>query len=183
MNENEAINAILNYLNKSIEDHKIYNIDLENKKHHIQIDNLIFHVKELTWKEFLNIELKSYVSIDGNIFYDKNIEKKLVFDLSVLSVNGDIFIFENISPDTIEILWEKYQQYLHLSLEEIDFLYKSSKNYFSDKNIENYPLHPLILEVDYMTKGIVHYSKSEFENLSTREFEAIQLILSTKNEI
>lgn len=183
MNEKEAISAILNYLNKSIEDYKINKIDLENKTHYIQIDNFNFHVKELTWKDFLNIELKSYVSIDGNIFYDKSIEKKLTLDISVLSVNEDKFIFQNTSTDIIEKLWEEYQQYLHLSLEEIDFLYKSSKNYFSDKNAENFPLHPLILEVDYMTKGIVHYSKSEFENLSTREFETIQLILSTKNEI
>ena len=72
---------------------------------------------------------------------------------------------------------------MHLSEEEIKFLYNSSKKYFSVYENEYFPLHPLILEVDYMTKGIVTFSKVEFENLTIREFEAIQLILATKNEV
>jgi hypothetical protein len=39
----------------------------------------------------------------------------------------------------------------------------------------------MIIEVDYMTKGIISLSKKEFEELSIREFEAIQLIFAVKN--
>ena len=41
---------------------------------------------------------------------------------------------------------------------------------------------PLIVEIDYMTRGLVSMSKDEFSNLSMKEFETIQLILATKNE-
>ena len=43
------------------------------------------------------------------------------------------------------------------------------------------PKFIILDEVDYMTKGIVSLSKKEFEELSIREFEAIQLILAVKN--
>ena len=42
---------------------------------------------------------------------------------------------------------------------------------------------PLVVEIDYMTRGLVSMSKDEFSNLSMKEFETIQLILATKNEV
>ena len=57
------------------------------------------------------------------------------------------------------------------------------KKYYNPNDIETYPVPPLIVELDYMTRGLVSMSKDEFSNLSMKEFETIQLILAIKNEV
>jgi hypothetical protein len=41
----------------------------------------------------------------------------------------------------------------------------------------------VVVGVDYMTRGIVSMSTKEFSNLSMKEFETIQIIIATKNEV
>ena len=79
-------------------------------------------------------------------------------------------------------MWVEYQNYLYLNADEANFYYIAAKKYYNPNDTETYPVPPLIVEIDYMTRGLVSMSKDEFSNLSMKEFETIQLILATKNE-
>ena len=83
----------------------------------------------------------------------------------------------------LEKLWVEYQQFLYLSADEANFFYLAAKKYFDPGNTETYPVPPIIVEIDYMTRGLVSYNKNEFDNLTMKEFETIQLILAIKNEV
>jgi hypothetical protein len=63
-----------------------------------------------------------------------------------------------------------------------NFYYIATKKYYNPNDTETYPVPPLVVEIDYMTRGLVSMNKDEFSNLSMKEFETIQLILATKNE-
>ena len=84
---------------------------------------------------------------------------------------------------TIEKLWLEFQKYLYLSADEANFYYVSAKKYFNPNHTETFPVPPLLVEIDYMIRGLVSMSKDEFSNISMKEFETIQLILATKNEV
>jgi hypothetical protein len=89
---------------------------------------------------------------------------------------------EKLDYTIIERLWVEYQNYLYLNADEANFYYIATKKYYNPNDTETYPVPPLIVEIDYMTRGLVSMNKEEFSNLSMKEFETIQLILATKNE-
>ena len=97
---------------------EFYEKNKSNKIHVINIDPVKFIVREITWKEGLLIDAKSF-----------------------------------------------------------------RKKYYNPNDTETYPVPPLLVEIDYMTRGLVSMNKEEFSNLSMKEFETIQLILATKNEV
>lgn len=181
----EINNLLLSYVNSNDKDINLIDISFDSI-HKEEIENHICVFKELNWKEASAIDYNSFKN--KNTHFSSENEKREIIKKSLLKIydsnNNEIdFIYENLSYDFLEKYWKIYQSYLHLSLSEINQIYESSKKYFDIKNNEIFPVHPLIIQVDYMTKGIVHYSKTEFENLTVREFEAIQIILSAKNEI
>ena len=188
MDKLKALSKILDYLkeNKSFENDDILNnigkIPTES------IQNHKCYVRELKWQEGLKIDAQSFKTNGKNLYFSSEFEKRQILKLALIKIedendNAVDFQFENLSFLFLEELWKLYQKHLHLTANEIDFIYQSSKKYFDPNNQEVFPLHPMIVEVDYMTKGLVNYSRDEFNNLTIKEFEAIQLILAAKNEI
>jgi hypothetical protein len=131
---------------------------------------------------------------DNVIYQNSEFEKREILKLSILRVydtkNNVDFISEfessllnKIDHVTIEKLWLEFQKYLYLSADEANFYYVSAKKYFNPNHTETFPVPPLLVEIDYMIRGLVSMSKDEFSNISMKEFETIQLILATKNEV
>lgn len=186
MHIEDAVKKIIDYIEKSdqskLEDK---NINFE-KVHSVNIQNHKIVFRELTWKEGLEIDSDSFKKQKKNFYFSSEKEKRDIVKKSILKIydekdNEMSFKYEDLSFDFVEDFWIKYQNFLHLSSSEVNDIYLHAKKYFDPNNSEVFPLHPLIIEVDYMTKGIVSLSKKEFEELSIREFEAIQLILAVKN--
>jgi hypothetical protein len=173
---------------------KFYEKNKSNKVHIINIDSVKFIVREITWKEGLTIDAKSFRKKDNIVYQNTEFEKREILNLSILrafdtNTNTDYqsefeySLLERLDYTIIEKLWVEYQNYLYLNADEANFYYIATKKYYNPNDTETYPVPPLIVELDYMTRGLVSMSKDEFSNLSMKEFETIQLILATKNEV
>ena len=172
---------------------EFYQKNKSNKIHIITIDSVKFIVREITWKEGLMIDAKSFRKKDNVIYQNSEFEKREILNLAILraydtNTDTDYYpefeesLIQKIDHKTIEKLWVEYQSYLYLNADEANFYYIATKKYYNPNDTETYPVPPLVVEIDYMTRGLVSMSKDEFANLSMKEFETIQLILATKNE-
>ena len=170
-----------------------YEKNKSNKVHLLDIDSVKFIVKEITWKEGLLIDAKSFRKKDNIVYQNTEFEKREILSIAILRAydtntetdyipDYNIPLIQKIDHSTVEKLWVQYQNYLYLTADEANFYYIAAKKYYNPNDTETYPVPPLIVEIDYMTRGLVSMSKDEFSNLSMKEFETIQLILATKNE-
>jgi hypothetical protein len=170
-----------------------YEKNKSNKVHLLDIDSVKFIVKEITWKEGLLIDAKSFRKKDNILYQNTEFEKREILSIAILRAydtntetdyipDYNIPLIQKIDHSTVEKLWVQYQNYLYLTADEANFYYIAAKKYYNPNDTETYPVPPLIVEIDYMTRGLVSMSKDEFSNLSMKEFETIQLILATKNE-
>jgi hypothetical protein len=166
----------------------------DKKFHIVEIDNIAFLVKEISWKEGLEIDARSFRKKEDLVYQNTEFEKREILKIAIVKAydkEADITLTRKIESNVLEFLdhvlveklWVEYQKYLFLSADEANFYYTSTKKYFDPNNSETFPVHPLIIEVDYMTRGIVSMSTKEFSNLSMKEFETMQIIIATKNEV
>lgn len=173
---------------------EFYEKNKSDKIHILTIDNIKFIVREITWKEGLLIDAKSFRKKDNIVYQNSEFEKREILNIAILrayDTDTDIdyipefekSLLQKLDHATIEKLWVEYQNYLYLNADEANFYYIAAKKYYNPNDTETYPVPPLIVEIDYMTRGLVSMSKDEFSNLSMKEFETIQLILATKNEV
>ena len=172
---------------------EFYEKNKSNKVHIINIDSVKFIIREITWKEGLLIDAKSFRKKDNIIYQNSEFEKREILNIAILRAYDtdtqkdyipefESSLIHAIDHKTIEKLWVEYQNYLYLNADEANFYYIATKKYYNPNDTETYPVPPLVVEIDYMTRGLVSMSKEEFSNLSMKEFETIQLILATKNE-
>jgi hypothetical protein len=172
---------------------EFYEKNKSNKVHIIDIDSVKFIVREITWKEGLLIDAKSFRKKDNIVYQNSEFEKREILNLAILrafdtTTNMDyipdfnVSLLEKLDYTTVEKLWVEYQNFLYLNADEANFYYIATKKYYNPNDTETYPVPPLVVEIDYMTRGLVSMSKEEFSNLSMKEFETIQLIIATKNE-
>lgn len=188
MTKDEAIAKIEEYVkkNKSVtfEDSLDF---LDDSLHTFCLDKYKIILRELTWKEALIFDAMSFRKKTDELYFSSESEKKLILSSAVVAVYLEEDELEkslnNFDYNTVEKIWAEYQKYLHLSNSETNFLYQAAKKYFSSDTVDIYPMHPFIIEVDYMLKGILSLSKTEFEKFTIKQFEALQLILSIKNSI
>ena len=173
---------------------EFYEKNKSNKIHIITIDSVKFIVREITWKEGLMIDAKSFRKKDNIVYQNSEFEKREILNLAILRAfdtnsstdympEFEISLLEKLDYTIIEKLWVEYQNYLYLNADEANFYYIATKKYYNPNDTETYPVPTLIVEIDYMTRGLVSMNKEEFSNLSMKEFETIQLILATKNEV
>jgi hypothetical protein len=166
----------------------------EKKLHIIEIDSVQFMMREITWKEGMLIDAKSFRKNDEVIYQSSEYEKREILSIALLRAydtenkaelisNNVENLLDKIDYSAIETLWVEYQQYLYLNADEANFYFLATKKYFDPNNIETYPVPPIIVEIDYMTRGLVSMSKDEFNNLTMKEFETLQLIIAIKNEV
>lgn len=170
-----------------------YNSIKSDKVHIIDIDTVKFIIREISWKEGLMIDAKSFRKKDNVVYQNTEFEKREILKLALLgaydTVENKVFypefnkdLIDSLDHTIVEKLWVKYQHYLYLSADEANFYYISAKKYFNPNDTETYPVPPIIVEIDYMLRGLVSFGRDEFSNLSMKEFETMQLILATKNE-
>jgi len=173
---------------------EFYEKNKSNKTHIINIDSVKFIVREITWKEGLLIDAKSFRKKDNIVYQNSEFEKREILSLAILRVYDsstdtdympefESSLLEKIDYTIVEKLWVEYQNYLYLNADEANFYYIATKKYYNPNDTETYPVPPLVVEIDYMTRGLVSMNKDEFSNLSMKEFETIQLIIATKNEV
>jgi hypothetical protein len=173
---------------------EFYESNKSNKTHIININSVKFIVREITWKEGLLIDAKSFRKKDNIVYQNSEFEKREILNLAILRAYDtdtktdyikefEFSLLEKLDYTIIEKLWVEYQNYLYLNADEANFYYIATKKYYNPNDTETYPVPPLIVEIDYMTRGLVSMSKDEFSRLSLKEFETIQLILATKNEV
>ena len=175
-----------------------YDYFSENKDklhlHIITIDEVDIMVREITWKEGLLIDAKSFRKKDDVVYQNSEFEKREILKLCLLraydKTSGVEYVSSYSEPlvdkiihTVLEKLWVEYQQHLYLNADEANFYYLASKKYFDPANNETYPVPPVVVEIDYMTRGLVSLNKNEFDSLTMKEFETIQLILAIKNEV
>jgi hypothetical protein len=172
---------------------EFYEKNKSNKVHIIDIDSVKFIVREITWKEGLLIDAKSFRKKDNIVYQNSEFEKREILNLAILRAfdttsnldyipDFNVSLLEKLDYTTVEKLWVEYQNFLYLNADEANFYYVATKKYYNPNDTETYPVPPLVVEIDYMTRGLVSMSKEEFSNLSMKEFETIQLIIATKNE-
>ena len=172
---------------------EFYEKNKSNIVHIINVDSVKFIVREITWKEGLLIDAKSFRKKDNIVYQNSEFEKREILKLAILRAfdsstetdylpDFEVSLLEKLDYTIIEKLWVEYQNYLYLNADEANFYYIATKKYYNPNDTETYPVPPLIVEIDYMTRGLVSMNKEEFANLSMKEFETIQLILATKNE-
>jgi hypothetical protein len=166
----------------------------EKKLHIIEIDSVQFMMREITWKEGMLIDAKSFRKNDEVIYQSSEYEKREILSIALLRAydteneaelisNNVENLLDKIDYSAIETLWVEYQQYLYLNADEANFYFLATKKYFDPNNRETYPVPPIIVEIDYMTRGLVSMCKDEFNNLTMKEFETLQLIIAIKNEV
>lgn len=187
MKLDDALKKLTEYI-KTVEYENTKDINLfDNKTHKIPYEDHFIYLRELNWKEGLQIDANSFRKNGENIYISSESEKREIISKALIKItknDEDIeFTTSDLSHKFVEDIWLIYQNYLHLSTEEINYIYNSAKKYFDPDKKEIFPVHPMIIEVDYMLQGIVSLSKEEFSNLTIKEFEAMQLIIATKNEI
>ena len=166
----------------------------EKKLHIIEIESVQFMMREITWKEGMLIDAKSFRKNDEVIYQSSEYEKREILSIALIRAydtenqielisNSVENLLDKIDYSAIETLWVEYQQYLYLSADEANFYFIATQKYFDPNNRETYPGPPIIVEIDYMTRGLVSMSKDEFNNLTMKEFETLQLIIAIKNEV
>ena len=162
---------------------------IEKYIHTFETEEFICKFREITWKEGLFIDALSFKQDENRSYFSSEFEKREILDKAIIeifdkdtkqSINTNIL--ELISHSCIEKIWEEYQRFLHISVNEASYYYNCTKNYFDPNFTDKFPVPPEIIEVDFMMKGIVHLSKTEFDSLSIKDFEKIQLIISVYNE-
>jgi hypothetical protein len=153
-------------------------------------DNLaIFCVRDLKWHESLSIEAKSYRIEESDLYFSgeyqrREILKKAivwVYDLvnEKLKLNDDT-ILNQLNQDYVDELWAQYFKYTNIDAKVANLIYTSALKYFKGESQNSYPVLPLIIEVDFMLKGVISMSREEFRTLSSNDLERLQLIMTAR---
>ena len=191
MKKTEALEKLLNWFeSQTNDDNQEESFELKSKHVHVIDSRFEVHLKCLTWKELLTIKAKSFSKNSEGNFFSTERQKKLVLQSAIEKIvdksNQEIHdknILDSLSYEAVEEIWNEYQSILHLSAEEVSLIYTSAQKYFNDASDEYYPVLPEILEIDYILKGLVSLTRNEFNSLSNKEFEMMQLVLAAKNEM
>ena len=188
MTKDEAVSKIEDYLKRGLQSEVDSSLDfLDDCLHTVKVEDFRFVLRELTWKEAVIIDAMSFKKKSDELYFSSESEKKLILSNALVSIlqKDEVkeYTFSDFDYGTVEKVWVEYQKFLHLSNSETNFLYQVVKKYFTTEQSEVYPVHPFVIEIDYMLKGIVSLSKAEFAKFTIKQFEALQLILSVKNSM
>lgn len=153
-------------------------------------DNYIFCFDNLTWKEALDFEAKSYNVQNNEYILNSELEKRIVMKSKLKWIMNNktnekisenlLEIFDKINHKAMEIIWQDYYKKNYLTANEASFYYEAAKKYFSEDE-KIFPTPSIVVEVGMMLKQVISFSREEFSKISMKEFEIIQLILSLKS--
>lgn len=202
MTHEEAVGHMLNMFGQQQEDAQIIKQQEEKDqlpqvdkdqyifKVKINEDIAIFCCRDLSWVEALDIESNAFKIDEEELYFSGEYERReilkkaivWVYDLNAEKVlkneNGEIIT--KISQPFVDELWVQYFKYIGLDAKEANIIYNSALKYFKGESQNGYPVLPMIVEVDYMLKGVISMSRQEFKQLSNNELEKLQLIMTAR---
>ena len=164
-------------------DQYIFKVKLEN-------DIAIFCCRDLTWSEALDIEAKAFKVDEDDLYFSGEYERREILKKAIIWVydlnnekllknqNGEIIA--KLTQPFVDELWVQYFKYIGLDAKEANIVYNSALKYFKGESQNGYPVLPIIVEVDYMLKGVISMSRDEFKKLSNNELEKLQLIMTAR---
>ena len=202
MTHEEALSHMMNMFGQQQEDAQIMN-QTEEKDELPQVDKdqyifkvkleddiAIFCCRDLTWSEALDIEAKAFKVDEDDLYFSGEYERREILKKAIIWVydlnnekllkneNGEIIT--KLTQPFVDELWVQYFKYIGLDAKEANIIYNSALKYFKGESQNGYPVLPMIVEVDYMLKGVISMSREEFKNLSNNELEKLQLIMTAR---
>ena len=191
MEKIEALKFLLDWVDNQTGNDYVQNSFKPNLSNKFILENKYeVYLKSISWKTLLSIDAKSFNKNSQGIYFSTEIQKREILKYGLEKIKNILTseeycedLLSILSYDAVEKIWIEYQNILHLTAEEANIIYNSAKKYFNSENNDLYPVLPEVIEMDYILKGIVSLSRTEFNNLSSKEFEIMQLVLSTKNEV
>jgi len=202
MTHEEAVSHLMNMFGQQQEDAQMMNQQIEKDElPQIDKDQYIFKVKleediaifccrDLTWGEALDIESKAFKIDEDNLYFSGEYERREILKKAIVWVydlnnekllkneNGEIIT--KLTQPFVDELWVQYFKYIGLDAKEANIIYNSALKYFKGESQNGYPVLPMIVEVDYMLKGIISMSREEFKKMSNNELEKLQLIMTAR---
>lgn len=164
-------------------DHYIFKVKLED-------DIAIFCCRDLTWSEALDIEAKAFKVDEDDLYFSGEYERREILKKAIIWVydlnnekllkNEHGEIITKLTQPFVDELWVQYFKYIGLDAKEANIVYNSALKYFKGESQNGYPVLPMIVEVDYMLKGVISMSRDEFRKLSNNELEKLQLIMTAR---
>jgi len=202
MTHEEAVSHLMNMFGQQQEDAQMMNQQIEKDElPQIDKDQYIFKVKleediaifccrDLTWGEALDIESKAFKIDEDDLYFSGEYERREILKKAIVWVydlnnekllkneNGEIIT--KLTQPFVDELWVQYFKYIGLDAKEANIIYNSALKYFKGESQNGYPVLPMIVEVDYMLKGIISMSREEFKKMSNNELEKLQLIMTAR---
>jgi hypothetical protein len=164
-------------------DQYIFKVKLED-------DIAIFCCRDLTWSEALDIEAKAFKVDEDDLYFSGEYERREILKKAIIWVydlnNEKLLkneygeIITKLTQPFVDELWVQYFKYIGLDAKEANIVYNSALKYFKGESQNGYPVLPMIVEVDYMLKGVISMSRDEFRKLSNNELEKLQLIMTAR---
>ena len=164
-------------------DQYIFKVKLED-------DIAIFCCRDLYWGESLDIEANAFKIDEDDLYFSGEYERREILKKAIIWVydlnnekllkneNGEIIT--KITQPFVDELWVQYFKYIGLDAKEANIVYNSALKYFKGESQNGYPVLPMIVEVDYMLKGVISMSREEFKKLTNNELEKLQLIMTAR---
>ena len=202
MTHEEALSHMMNMFEQQQEDAEVMNSKEEKEqlpqvdkdqyifKVKINDDIAIFCCRDLSWVEALNIESNAFKVDEDELYFSGEYERREILKKAIVWVydlnnekllkneNGEIIT--KLTQPFVDELWVQYFKYIGLDAKEANIIYNSALKYFKGESQNGYPVLPMIVEVDYMLKGVISMSREEFKKLSNNELEKLQLIMTAR---
>ena len=202
MTHDEALSHMMNMFGQQQEDDQImssqeekYELPQVDKDQYIfkvklEDDIAIFCCRDLTWSEALDIEAKAFKVDEDDLYFSGEYERREILKKAIIWVydlnNEKLLkneygeIITKLTQPFVDELWVQYFKYIGLDAKEANIVYNSALKYFKGESQNGYPVLPMIVEVDYMLKGVISMSRDEFRKLSNNELEKLQLIMTAR---
>ena len=202
MTHDEALSHMMNMFGQQQEDAQIISqqedkdelpqIDKDNYIFKVKIENdiAIFCCRDLYWGESLDIEANAFKIDEDDLYFSGEYERREILKKAIVWVydinnekllknqNGEIIA--KLTQPFVDELWVQYFKYIGLDAKEANIVYNSALKYFKGESQNGYPVLPMIVEVDYMLKGVISMSREEFKKLTNNELEKLQLIMTAR---
>jgi len=155
----------------------------------IQENLAIFCVRDLKWHEAISIEAKSFRVEESDLYFSGEYQRREILKSAIVWVYdlnneklklNDGEILNQLNQDYVDELWSQYFKYTNIDAKEANLIYTAALKYFKGESQNSYPVLPLIIEVDFMLKGVISTSREEFRMLSSNDLERLQLIMTAR---
>jgi len=162
-------------------------IDLEDER-------IIFCVRELTWREALDIDALSFRTNDyDTAYFAEEHERRETLKRAIVWVaekkTGQILknhrgqILTKLEHSFLESLWLKYKPLVTVSLNEATFLYEATKRYLNQEAQEGHPVPSLVVETCAMCDGFCSMSLEEYRKVSDSDYQRMEIVKMARAEI